>query len=476
MSSLADSELIARLRNADGKVRSHYPGEPSPAQPVHTVYVNADDFSASTPATLHAQARAALSWYGASPGGFAHAIGLPGFEAAPEPAHESADADALQRDPDGVQGRAPQVWLAHQVHARVRRKLAGPAVADIRVDFEDGYGARPDLEEDADAIRCAKAIAVLSERGELPPRIGLRIEPLDTPNVDRAVRTLELFVDTLVEHTGGMLASELVVTVPKVCHEAQARTVDALLDTLERRHGLANGRIRVELMVEMTQALIGPDGRCPLPALVDAVGPRVLGVHLGVYDYTAACQLSPLAQAPDHPMCDLARATMRWALGGTGVCLSDGATNVLPVGPHGGDPQLLTPAQREVNAAAVHRGWRQSFAHVTHALSQGYYQGWDMHGAQLPARYAAVYAHFVAGFDTAASRLKAVVSDLSAAQQLGEALDDAATASALFAFVARAFHCGAIDADELRFAGLRRSDLDRGSFAALARSRRGDAA
>ncbi len=475
MVSLADSELLARLRNADGKIRSHYPGEPSPAQPVHTVYVNADAFSPSTPASLMAHARNALSWYGASPGTFAHAIGLDGYPTLPDPAAETADARALQRDPAAVQARAPHVWLAHQVHARVRRKLAGPAVADIRIDFEDGYGMRPDPEEDADAIRCAQAVATLAERGELPARIGLRIEPLDTPNVDRAVRTLELFVDTLVEQTGGMLASELVVTVPKVCHDAQARTADALLDELERRHGLANGRIRIELMVEMTQALIGPDGRCPLPAIVDAGGPRVLGVHLGVYDYTAACQLSPLAQAPDHPMCDLARATMRWALGGTGVCLSDGATNVLPVGPHPGEPTALSSAQREANAAAVHRGWRASFRHVGHALSQGYYQGWDMHGAQLPARYAAVYAHFVAGFDTAAARLRAIVSDLTAAQQHGDALDDAATASALFAFVARAFHCGAIDADELRLTGLRRSDLERGSFAALARARRGEA-
>jgi hypothetical protein len=468
------ASAVARLLPADAQQRAYYPGEPAAAQPVNTVYVNADVFSPASIDELTEAAREAMRLYGPTPGAFAFALGLPGYEQPPTAVAEADDAAAIARDANAVHGAAPHVWLAHQVHARVLRRLRTRAVADVRIDFEDGYGARPEQEEDADAIRCGWAVAELAATGGLCPRIGIRIEPLDTPNVDRAVRTLELFVDALVDKTGGVLPAQIVVTVPKVSHVAQSRAADEILGALERRHGLAAGRLRLEIMVEMTQALIGPDGCCPLPQIVAAAGPRVLGAHLGVYDFTAACQLSPLLQAPDHPMCDLARGMMRLSLGGTGVEISDGATNVLPVGPHPGHTDALDAAQREDNRVAVLRGWRASHRHVAHALQQGVYQGWDMHGAQLPARFAAVYGHFLAGFDAAATRLRAIVSDLGAAQQHSAALDDAATAQALLGFVLRAYDCGAIDADELRVAGLRASDLEHRSFVAMAAHRRGE--
>ena len=47
--------------------------------------------------------------------------------------------------------------LAEPVHDRVRAKLAREPVEDLRIDFEDGYGPRPDAEEDAAAARAARA-------------------------------------------------------------------------------------------------------------------------------------------------------------------------------------------------------------------------------------------------------------------------------------------------------------------------------
>jgi hypothetical protein len=41
---------------------------------------------------------------------------------------------------------------------------------------------------------------------------------------------------------------------------------------------------------------------------------------------------------------------------------------------------------------AVHAVWRLHATHVRHWLRHGFWQGWDLHPAQLPSRYAAVHA------------------------------------------------------------------------------------
>lgn len=468
----AAAELAALLA-ADAQVRRHYPGEPAATQPVHTVYVSADAYGPGTIARLHGQARLAFARYGATPAAFAHAIGLPGYEVRPMPAAEATTAEHYERDSERLRGEEPAAWLAHRVHARVRQRLSGHAVADVRIDFEDGYGERPDAEEDADARRAASSVAAQAAGGELPGRVGIRIEPLDGRNAARAVRTLEIFVDELVERSGGALPAELVVTLPKVTHAAQTSTAAELLSRLERRHGLSPQRLKLEIMVEVTQALFDPQGRCRLLSIVEAAGGRCRGAALGVYDFTASCQLAAAEQVPDHPLCDFARALMRATLGGAGVELSDGATNVLPIEPHDDEPERLPERKRDENAAAVARAWRLQFRHVGHALAQGYWQGWDMHGAQLPARYAALHAYHVRGYDSVAARLHAILSRLGAAQHVvAGALDDAATAQALLAQVQRAHACGAIDDRELRASGLRPAETSVRSFAELLARRR----
>ena len=61
-------------------------------------------------------------------------------------------------------------------------------------------------------------------------------------------------------------------------------------------------------MVEMTQALIGADGRSPLPGFLAACEGRCIGAHFGTYDYTASCNITAAYQAMDHPLCDVAKA------------------------------------------------------------------------------------------------------------------------------------------------------------------------
>src|SRR5690606_27023432 len=68
--------------------------------------------------------------------------------------------------------------LAPKVIDRVRDKLAREPVEDFRIDFEDGYGNRPDDEEDGHAVQAAQQVAAGLAAGKLPPFIGIRIKPL----------------------------------------------------------------------------------------------------------------------------------------------------------------------------------------------------------------------------------------------------------------------------------------------------------
>src|SRR5258706_11115315 len=151
-------------------------------------------------------------------------------------------------------------------------------------------------------------------------------------------------------------------------------------------------------MIETTQAILNARGESSLPRLLDASAGRCVAAHFGTYDYTASCSITAAYQTMTHPACDFAKHVMQVAFAGTGIWLSDGATNVLPAPPHRAEQgKRITRAQRDENQAAVHRAWRLHYEHIQHSLVSAYYQGWDLHPAQLPTRYAAVYSFFFGG-------------------------------------------------------------------------------
>jgi citrate lyase beta subunit len=303
-----------------------------------------------------------------------------------------------------------------------------------------------------------------------PPFIGIRIKSLSAEWHRRAARTLELFVDALLERSGGVLPPGFVVTLPKVTGPEEPRLLVRLLERLELRHGLPAGALRLELMVETTQALVGADGTLALPRLLDACEGRCAGAHLGTYDFTAACGITAARQSMLHPLCDLAKGLMILAVGGTGVFLSDGATNVMPVGPHRGS--ALTPEAEAENRRAVHGAWQLSYRSIRHSLEGGFYQGWDLHPAQLPVRYAACFAFFLEGFDAAAERLRNFVEKSAQATLVGDVFDDAATGQGLLNYFLRAVNSGAIGLDEARTTGLSVEELGLRSFAKILEARR----
>jgi citrate lyase beta subunit len=381
------AELDRRLAPVDAARSAAYPGERPERQPVHTCYVPADAVVPGLAATWGTAALAALDEHG-----------LPD----------------LGLDPALVEAVLP----------RVRAKLVAEPVEDLRVDAEDGYRGGPEVEDD-DVRRAAAHVAGDLAARSAPPSVGIRAKSLEGPTRRRGVRSLDLFLGAF----GTESTQRVVVTLPKVTDVEQVRAFLPVLGALEAAHGVP---LDLELQVETPQAVLGADGAATLARMVHAAGSRLLGLHYGTYDYSAALGIAAAHQSADHPAADFAKQVMQVAVAGTGARAVDGSTNVLPVG------------SRE----QVHAAWRLHAGLVRGALERGFYQGWDLHPAQLVTRYAATYAFFRTALPAAAQRLAAYLDRAD-----GSVLDEPATARALAAVLLRGLDCGAVDDGAVRAAG-----------------------
>jgi len=433
------SKHLDRVYRAQDRFWRRYPGDSGARQPVHTVYGGAHLFSADTPKKLGELALKSLDAYAPDANTFAEAIGIRGD-------------------------------LGAKVLERVKDKLRREPVEDFRIDFEDGYGNRSDEEEDGHAIQAAQQVGAGVIAGTLSPFIGIRIKPLTRDLAARSLRTLDVFLTELLAATNGRLPDNFVITLPKIQSKTDVDTIVDVFDLLEDRLDLEAGALQLELMVETTQTIFDPDGRSIMPRLHRAADGRLRGAHFGTYDYTANCDITAAHQKMRHPACDFAKHMMKVAFAGTGVMLSDGATNIMPVAPHKG--QNLTDDQKRDNKAAVFAAWRLHADDVRHSLINGFYQGWDLHPAQLIPRYGAVYGFFLDGFAPASERLKNFVDKAAQATLVGDVFDDAATGQGLLNYFLRGIACGAVTEDEAVATGLTIEEIRGKSFAKIMAARR----
>ncbi len=418
------------LTKANQAFTKAYPGAGSGRQPIHTVYGGAQIFTSETAKKMSASSLKALNEMAPNADALVKALGL------------EATADK-------------KLW--QQIYERIVQKLEVEAVEDFRIDFEDGYGNRPDSEEDGHAESTAKEVAKGMQQNSLPPFIGIRIKTFSEECVKRSLRTLDIFLSTLLSETKGNLPSNFVVTLPKVILAEQCATLVKALEEIEKKNNLKANTLKYEFMVETPQAIIGFDGKSPIRSFVEAGKGRCVGAHFGTYDYTAGCGITANYQTMDNPVCDFAKHVMQVSLMGTNLLISDGATNVMPVGT---DP------------ANFHKAWRLSYKHIRHSLSSGFYQGWDLHPNQLPVRYAATYAFFLEALDSASDRLKGFVEKAAKATLLGDIFDDAATGQGLLNFFLRALSCGAITKEEALKTGLSIEEIQSRSFLKILEGRK----
>ncbi|HEV7646021.1 MAG TPA: hypothetical protein VGO50_18945 [Pyrinomonadaceae bacterium] len=431
-------EITGKLRSTMAPFAIKYPGESGRRQPVHTVYGGAHLFKADSAGRLGSLAVRAFETYAPDAKTFAEVLNIPAN-------------------------------LADTIYQRVAEKLSREAVEDFRIDFEDGYGTRPDAEEDGHTVAAAQEVAKGLEAGTLPPFIGIRIKTFSEELHARSIRTLDIFLTTLTQATGGRLPENFVVTLPKIVVPGQVALLSDIFDEIEPKLGLPAGALKMEMMIETTQSIISDAGDLTLPLLLEAARGRCVAAHFGTYDYTASCSITAAYQDMLHPACDFARSMMQVAFGGTGLWLSDGATNIMPVAPHRGE---ITPEQEAENRVIVHRAWKLHYDHIRHSLSNAFYQGWDLHPAQLPTRYAAIYTFFLEGLDAAGERLRNFVAKAAQATLVGDVFDDAATGQGLLNYFLRAINCKALTEQEAQeMTTITLDELRSGSFVKILQNR-----
>jgi citrate lyase beta subunit len=475
--SLSQEALAAvseRLTNSNQQFMAGYPGETGRRQPVHTVYGGAHLFRADSAQRLGQVAERALAENASDFVVFARAVGLPLSAGLPDVLdYATGLKHRLENQPDEVRRENKAAWLAYTIYSRIQEKLNREPVEDFRIDFEDGYGNRPDTEEDGHAESAALEVVKGQEAGTLPPFIGIRIKPFNEELRARSMRTLDIFVSTVLENTKGKLPQNFVVTLPKITTPEQVAALADVFDSLEEQNGLAADSLKMEMMIETTQSIINHEGQINLPLLLAAARGRCTAAHFGTYDYTASCSITAAHQHMMHPACDFAKNMMQVSFADTGIWLSDGATNIMPVGPHrAGEGSPLTQDQIDENRSVVHRAWKLHYDHIQHSLVGGFYQGWDLHPAQLPTRYAAVYAFFLESLDAASERLRNFVEKAAKATLVGDVFDDAATGQGLLNYFLRAVNCGALTEDEARhLSGLTLEELHSGSFVKILKAR-----
>jgi citrate lyase beta subunit len=473
--SIAEIEreiLLNSLGTANLEFQKVYPGDKPDRQPVHTVYGGANLFKADTCIKMGGIALKNFRTYAPDFIAMAKVLKMEGHEDLPE---EDKKREKLINKLDKMESgeiRKNTAWLPHLVYNKIIDKLQKEPVEDFRIDFEDGFGNRPDEEEDATAVQAATELARGMKEGTISPFIGIRIKPFTEDLKLRGVRTLDIFLSTLLNQTGAALPPNFVVMLPKVTIPEQVTTLARFFEIIEKKNQLTAGTLKMETMVEATQIIMDEEGKNPLMKIIRASEGRCIAAHFGTYDYTASCGITAKYQTMAHPVCDFAHHMTKVALGGTGIFLSDGATNVMPVPPHRGEK--LSSKEKKENERTVHNAWRVGFGHTMHSLINGFYQGWDLNPAQLPMRYAATYYFFLGSMDEATLRLKTFVERAAISTLTGDIFDDAATGQGLLNFFLRALNCGAITENEALATGLTIEEIRSRSFYKILQGRRGN--
>ena len=175
------SEILKSLKNANEQSMALRPGESENRQPVHTVYGGAHLFKSNTSVRIGELARKNFKTYATDAKIFKKALGM-----------TCSDE------------------IAETVFSRVTEKLEKEALEDFRIDFEDGFGTRPDAEEDETAVTAAHEVFKGMQEKTLCPFIGIRIKTFSEEMKKRGIRTLDIFISTLSNLSKGNLPDKFV--------------------------------------------------------------------------------------------------------------------------------------------------------------------------------------------------------------------------------------------------------------------------
>ena len=296
------------------------------------------------------------------------------------------------------------------------------------------------------AVTAAREVATAATNRTLPAGIGIRIKPLGEELKRRSLRTFDLFLTALLE-AGAAIPPNFVVTLPKINGPEQVGALASVFDAFEYQRDLPRGTLHIELMIETRRPSLPRTGRS-----------RCQGFSLRV---AAAWALFTSVRSTIRPPVTSPRRTRGWTIRQATSpdpycrwrlpeqecgCRTDRPTScpsdrtALPTGRS--PPRSVTKHAGRPSRLAGPRG------DIHRSLVSGFYQGWDLHPAQLPSRYAAVYGFFLESLESASDRLRNFVAKATQATRVGEVFDDAATGQGLLNYFLRAMNCGAIGEGE----------------------------
>lgn len=451
------NKILKEIESVNREFNTIYPGDSTEREPVHVVYGGANLFKYNTAQKLSQLSIQSLNEYAPNSSVFTKIFQLDGYENLPDEYEELIE---IPEDENSY---------GYKIYFHLKNKLLNEAVEDFRIDFEDGYGVRSDKEEDEHTIQSAKEVAKGLKENTLPYYIGIRIKPFSDELKERSLNTLYLFIKTLIEESGGIIPERFIVTLPKLVSTKQTAILSKILTSIEKEFGLKENSIKTEVMIETPQILIDNSGKIPLSQIANESKGRLIAAHFGVYDYSSLLNITSQFQNMKHNVCDFARSIMQISFAGTGVRISDGATNIIPVGPHRSNN--LSNEQLIENRRIVHKAWKIAFDNNTHSLKNGFYQGWDLHPAQFIPRYAAVYNYFFLSYNSTVKRLKTFIEQAAQATLQHEVFDDAATGQGLLNFFLQGFNCGAFTLKEILQTGLAENELKSRSIVSIVKNR-----
>ena len=447
MTAIHDPSVFAdvqeALREANLAFAASHQGEGPGRQPVHTVYGGAQLFASDSVPKLGAIALRAMNQYMPDAATMGSALGI-------------SEHPALA-----------------VIDKRVRDKLTREPIEDFRIDFEDGYGNRPDAEEDHHAGVVASEVSKGMSGDTLSPFIGLRVKPLNEEMRVRSIRTLDLVLTKLVENGG--IPERWVVTIPKVTIIEQVEYTVAVLRQLEHKLGLADGTLKFELMVETPQIIIDSKGTSLLARARDASDGRLRGAHFGTYDYTAGINITAAHQRMRHPACDFREAFHAGCVcGHRSVAvgwIDNGDACADPPRCRGRPAAYRAAAGRECRECArcVEAALRRHPAFACRRILSG------MGSASGAARH--TIRRTVQLLPRRDRRRRSAaqhfVGKAAQATLVGDVFDDAATGQGLLNFFLRGINSGAITEDEaLRMTGLTPDEFRGRSFVRIMKGRK----
>ena len=172
-----------------------------------------------------------------------------------------------------------------------------------------------------------------------------------------------------------------------------------------------------------------------------------------------------------HPACDFAKHVMKVAFAGTGVMLSDGATNIMPVAPHKGNDAQRRAEAREPGGGAFGAGACTPTTCATRWSTASTRAGTCTRRSCRPATARSTRSSSRAS-PPRRERLKNFVDKAAQATLVGDVFDDAATGQGLLNFFLRGITAARVTEDEALATGLTLDEIRGRSFVKILDNRK----